>query len=182
LTDQFEFVGRKVLLPLAGACVVGAAVLAAVLFLVPARRLPFKVRRRLARLRQAARPVARRPQYVVLAWAMGVAVQTTLVLLNAWLGRACGLECPLAVWLFVWPLAKLSGVLPVTQGGVGVREAALAALFVPFGVSAAVAVAVGLVFQSVVISGGLLGGAIALALGRLPATEPAVGGKPCKTN
>jgi len=56
----------------------------------------------------------------------------------------------------------------VTQGGIGVREAAQAALFAPFGVSAVMAVATGLVFEVVIITGGLAGGAIAWLLGRRP--------------
>ncbi len=52
----------------------------------------------------------------------------------------------------------------MTQGGIGVREAALAALFAPFGVPAVLAVAVSLVFQVVVISGGLVGGLLSLLL------------------
>ncbi len=71
------------------------------------------------------------------------------------------------VWLFVWPLGKISAVMPLTQGGIGVREAALAALFAPFGVPAVLAVAAGLAFQAVVISGGLVGGGISLILHRL---------------
>jgi uncharacterized membrane protein YbhN (UPF0104 family) len=122
----------------------------------------------LVKLRQAVRPVVRRPHYVLVSLALGVTLQGSLVLLNAWLGQACGLECSLAIWFFVWPLAKLSAVLPVTQGGVGVREAALAALFLPFGIPAALAVAVGLVFQSVVITGGFLSGPLAVLLGRIP--------------
>jgi glycosyltransferase 2 family protein len=102
---------------------------------------------------------------------LGVTLQSSLVLLNAWLGQTCGLDCSLAVWLFVWPLAKLSGVLPITQGGVGVREAALASLFVPFGVPAALGVAVGLVFQAVVITGAFLSGPLAYFLGRVPPVQ-----------
>jgi uncharacterized membrane protein YbhN (UPF0104 family) len=174
LPDHLEFLGRKVLLPLGGAAVVGLAGLAAFWFLIPARRLPFKLRRRLAKLRRAIRPALRQPQYVLASWALGISLQGSLVLMNAWLGRQCGLECPLAVWLFVWPLAKLSAVLPLTQGGVGVREAALAALFAPFDVKAAVAVAVGLTWQAVVISGGLLSGPLAMLLGRWLRPTPAV--------
>jgi len=168
MPDQLGLLGRKILLPLAGAFLLGALTLAAIWFFVPARRLSRKVRRRLVKLRQAVRPVFRRPHFVLASLTLGVLLQSSLVLLNAWLGRACGLECSLAVWFFVWPLAKLSAVLPVTQGGVGVREAALAALFLPFGVAAAVAVAVGLVFQSVVITGGFLSGPLSVALGRFP--------------
>ena len=154
------FVGLGVLLLVAGlACV-------AILAVLPLRRLPFRVRRRLVHVRRALRATAGRPSAVASAFLLGMLLQTALVVLNAWLGNVIGISIPLYVWLFVWPLAKISGLLPVTQGGIGVREAAQAALFAPFGVSAVKAVATGLVFEVVIISGGLLGGAIAWALGR----------------
>ena len=96
------------------------------------------------------------------AFLMAAALQLTLVLLNAWLGDACGINVTFSVWLFVWPIAKLSALLPFTQGGMGVREAALAGLLAPFGVSAPLAVAAGLAFQAIVVSGALVGGAIGL--------------------
>jgi uncharacterized membrane protein YbhN (UPF0104 family) len=86
--------------------------------------------------------------------------------LTAWLGRLCGIDAPIQVWLFVWPLAKISALTPITQGGLGVREAAQAALFAPFGVPASLAVAVSLVFQGVIISGGLISGLLSYLLGR----------------
>jgi hypothetical protein len=73
------------------------------------------------------------------------------------------------MWLFVWPLAKLSGVLPVTQNGIGVREAAQVVLFAPFGVAAVAAVAAGLVFETIILAGGLVGGVLSLIIGRLSA-------------
>jgi uncharacterized membrane protein YbhN (UPF0104 family) len=174
LPDGIEFVSRKVMLPLAVALVLVGMIGLGFWFVFPVRSLSFKTRRRVARLRQAIRPIVRRPQYVLLALALGITLQTCLTLLNVSLGKACGLECPLAVWLFVWPLAKLSAVLPVTQGGVGVREAALVVLFAPFNVEAAMAVAAGLVFQAVVISAALISGPLAFGLGRLPRPQRAL--------
>jgi glycosyltransferase 2 family protein len=189
LANRFEMLGRNVLLPLGGAIGVTAAVVATMWKMIPARRLSYRVRRRLVKLRQAFRAVMRRPGYVLTSLALGVTLQSSLVLLNAWLGWTCGLESSLAVWLFVWPFAKLAAVLPFTQGGIGVREAALAALFLPFGVPSALVVAVGLVYQSVVVTGGLIGGPLALALGRIrvndesrvPMTSHGLQADPCKT-
>ena len=93
-------------------------------------------------------------------------LQGLLVLLNAWLGDVVGIHISPVVWLFVWPLAKIAAILPVTQGGIGVREGALVILFQPFGVPAAAAMATGLVFTSVVMMGGLIGGAAAYLAGR----------------
>ena len=134
--------------------------------LLPVRRFPYKVRRKMVQVRQALRATAGNYQALVGAFLLGMLLQSSLVVLNYWLGVVIGISIPLYVWLFVWPLAKISGLLPVTQGGIGVREAAQAALFAPFGVSAVKAVATGLVFEVVIITGGLLGGAVAWYLGR----------------
>ena len=140
---------------------------ALIIWLAPARKLPRKARRILVRLRQRGRELAKAPGRVAAALAIGFTLQATLAMMNAWIGTFIGIETPLYVWLFVWPMAKVSALLPITQGGIGVREAALAALFAPFGVPAVLAVAAGLAFQGVVIGGGLLAGLIALLLGRI---------------
>jgi uncharacterized membrane protein YbhN (UPF0104 family) len=99
-------------------------------------------------------------------FALAVGIQGSFVLLNAWMASWCGLDLPLHVWLFAYPLGKLSAMLPVTQGGIGVREAALAALLLPFGVPPVLTVAVGLMWEVVVVTGGLAGGGIAMLAGR----------------
>lgn len=132
--------------------------------LIPIRRLPWKVRRRLVDVRNAIVATAKSPAALVTAFLMGMALQSLLTLLNWWLGRVIGIDIPIYVWLFVWPLAKVAGLLPLTQNGIGVREAAQAALFAPFGVPATAAVATGLVFEVVIITGGLLGGVVAWLL------------------
>jgi uncharacterized membrane protein YbhN (UPF0104 family) len=89
------------------------------------------------------------------------------------------------MWLFAWPLAKLSALLPVTQGGIGVREAALAGLLAPFGAAPALTVAVGLTFEAIVITGGLLGGIVAFLMGRFSSARTVPGGvspEPAKEN
>jgi len=140
----------------------------------PARLVPWKVRRILVKVRQAVRAAASQPSALVTAFALGLALQSTLIVLNWELGRLIGIDIPLYVWFFVWPLAKIAALLPLTQGGIGVREAAQAVLFAPFGVTAVKAVATGLVFQAVIIVGGLLAGALAVAVRqRQPSALPA---------
>ena len=136
------------------------------LLVTPVQRLPFKIRRILVQVRQALRAMAGKSWALGVAFLLGMLLQSLLVVLNYRLGIVIGIEIPLYVWMFVWPLAKVSGLLPITQGGVGVREAAQAALFAPFGVTAVKAVATGLVFEVVLIVGGLLGGGIAFLIGR----------------
>jgi hypothetical protein len=87
-------------------------------------------------------------------------MQGGFVLLNAWIGKSIGVSVPLAVWFLVWPLAKLAGLLPISLGGLGVRDATLGALLVPAGVPLALGVVASLIWQSILIAGGLLAGAL----------------------
>jgi glycosyltransferase 2 family protein len=121
-------------------------------------------RRRLAQLRHAIRAVSRRPWRLVVGWLLGTSVQGTYVLLTALLGISCGLHLPLRVWLLAWPLAKFAAVMPITQGGIGVREAALVVLLAPFGAPAVQVLATGIVWEGVIITAGLLAGLTAFLL------------------
>jgi uncharacterized membrane protein YbhN (UPF0104 family) len=157
---------RQIFLTLGAVLAAGGVGGLLALALLPVRRLPWKVRRKLVQVRRAVRATMQRPQALVGAFLLGMLLQSLLTVLNWWLGGVIGIEIPLYVWLFVWPLAKIAGLLPLTQNGIGVREAAQAVLFAPFGVSAAKAVATGLVFEVVIISGGLVGGLVAYLLSR----------------
>jgi len=123
-----------------------------------------RIRRRLAQLRHAIRAVSRRPLRLVFGWLLGTSVQGTYVVLTALLGITCGLRLPLRVWLFAWPLAKIAAVMPITQGGIGVREAALVVLLAPFGAPASQVLATGIVWEGVIITAGLLAGLTAFLL------------------
>src|ERR1700719_2788998 len=125
-----------------------------------------RFRRRLARFRHALRSVSKKPRALVLGWLFGTCIQMAFLMLTAQLAAYCGLRLPLRSWLFAWPLAKLAAVLPLTQGGIGVREAALVGLLAPFGAPAHLVLAAGLVWEGVVIAGGLITGVVALVLRR----------------
>jgi uncharacterized protein (TIRG00374 family) len=146
-----------------------AAVVAAAVFLLRKpllRGRSFRFLRRLARLQFALRTVSRKPHVLFFGWLLGTGIQGTFLILTALLAISCGLFLPLRVWLFAWPLAKLAAILPLTQGGIGVREAALVALLSPFGAPGPLALAAGLVWEGIVIAGGLIAGVVALLLGR----------------
>jgi uncharacterized protein (TIRG00374 family) len=156
---------KIVLLVLAGA----AILLVLVLFRLRKRILAgrsMRFRRRLARLRHALRAVSKRPKVLALGWVLGTCIQAAFLMLTAKLAVYCGLTMPLRAWLFAWPLAKLAALLPLTQGGIGVREAALVALMAPFGAAGPLVLAAGLMWEGVVIAGGLIAGAVAFTLGK----------------
>lgn len=149
----------------------------AALWLLARRGVPFKIRRKLVKLRRAGRSMARRPQYVLLALSLGLTIQMTFITMMAVLASACGLHLAYRVWIFAFPLAKLSALTPATLGGIGVREAALGALLKPFGVAFTSGVAIGLMWETIVVAGGLLAGMITLAAGRSAGVTRAAAGK-----
>jgi uncharacterized membrane protein YbhN (UPF0104 family) len=164
---------RRIFWGIAVMAAIAVVLIAVLLFVLPAGRLSLRVRRIIVKVRSAAGALARSPGKMVLALLSVIILQTSQVLMNLWLGRLAMIRsATFLMWLFVWPLAKLAAMLPLTQGGIGVREAAQGALFLPFGVSMEKAVAAGLIFQAIVISGNLLGGLVALVAGRLESWVP----------
>jgi glycosyltransferase 2 family protein len=165
LPQEFSALAREILLIFGGSLlviVVAAFLLRKTVFTGRSRRFL----RRLARLRHALRSVRDRPHVLAAGWLLGVLVQATFIMLNALLAISCGLFLPMRVWLFAWPLAKIAALLPLTQGGMGIREAVLVALLLPFGARASLVLASGLAWEGIVIAGGLISGLTAFLLRR----------------
>ncbi len=119
-----------------------------------------KFRGRAAKYWEAFAAAWQRPWLALVSLGLSLAMQTGLIALSAWIGVGCGLHLPARAWLFAWPLAKLSGFVPVTLAGIGSRELVLPALLAPFGAEPAAAAGVGLAWDAVLITGSLAGGAI----------------------
>ncbi len=154
---------------LGGIALIAAGILITPLVLwFPARKIRFGLRRRIIRLRHAARSMRGKPQRVATALCLGIFAQGSFIWLTSRAAAATDLHLLFRAWLFAWPLAKFCAVIPVTQGGIGVREAALVILLIPFGAPAVKTAAVGLAWEAVIISGGLIAGLAAFLLGRFP--------------
>lgn len=149
--------GMVVLVGLGVAAALGLIGLRFAAQVIPLRRLPRKARRLAVRALRAGRRIARVPGKAAVGLAACVGLQVGFVLVNVPLGRMLGLEMDLRLWLLLWPLAKVAAMLPLSLGGLGVREAAFAALAAPF-VAPELAVATSLAWQSVLIVGGLVAG------------------------
>jgi uncharacterized membrane protein YbhN (UPF0104 family) len=119
---------------------------------------PARLRRIVGRTLVALRHLRRSPAIPLSAFLLALSIQGLFVLLNAYIGGALAIDVPTSVWFLVWPLAKLAGVLPVSLGGLGVRDVTLGALLTGFGVPAARGVVASLIWQSILIAGGLLAG------------------------
>jgi hypothetical protein len=91
------------------------------------------------------------------ALALSLGVQTMFVLINRQFGVAMGVDVARGAWFAAWPLAKLVALAPVSLAGLGIREAALVAFLRPYGAPTTPVFAAGLLWQSVLFAGGLVG-------------------------
>ena len=141
---------------------VGVAVAAGALLVLrrPLTSWPPRIRRKLGRTLVALRRLVTRPGTALAALSLSLTIQASFVTLSAIIGDAIGIVQPLSVWFLAWPVAKLSGLLPISLGGLAIREATLAAMLAPFGVAPALGVAASLLWQTVLIAGGLLSGLV----------------------
>jgi uncharacterized protein (TIRG00374 family) len=157
--------GRAIGITLSTGLVVGL-ILLVIIGRTTLRRWPARFRRPVGRSLVGFRHLRRQPSVALTGLTLSLLIQGSFVLLNAELGQAIGVTASLPVWFVAWPLAKVVGLLPISLGGLAVREASLATLLAPFGVPLAMGVTVSLVWQSVLIAGGLIGGLVWLALAR----------------
>jgi uncharacterized membrane protein YbhN (UPF0104 family) len=144
----------------------------------PLQRWPARLRRPVARGMVALRRLTRQPRLALTALLISLSIQGSFVLLNAWMATGIGIDVPLAAWFLVWPLSKLVALVPISLGGLGVREATLAALLAPLGVAPALGVVAGLLWQTVLIAGGLVGGLVWWLLTRRRAGRGARAARP----
>lgn len=116
-----------------------------------------KIARVLAKLVHAAADLAQRPGRLLLCLAISMAVQCLFVGINIAFAQAAHVEAPVAAWFFAWTTAKIIAIAPVSLGGLGVREASMAGLLLPFGADPGQVVAIGLIWQSVLYASGAIG-------------------------
>ena len=128
---------------------------------LPARGLALRVA-------DAFGALAKRPVLLLFTLVYSAAIQSVLIWLSIRLAEPVGVHVPVAAWFFAWPLAKIIATLPLSLGGLGVREGSLAALLVPFGAAAPDVVASGLAWQGILYLAGAIGALIlVLSGGRL---------------
>lgn len=122
-----------------------------------ARRTGGKLFKLGARIVAVLADLARTPGLLLACLAISMAVQCLFILINIAFAHAAQVEAPTAAWFYAWSTAKIIAIAPISLGGLGVREASMAALMRPFGADPAQVVAIGLVWQTVLYASGLIG-------------------------
>lgn len=128
--------------------------------LIPEHYYPRKLHGVVAKIQAATTALTAAPSTALIAFILSMVVQCGFILLNILIAYGVGISLPAVIWFAAWPLAKLIALVPISIGGVGVREAALMSLLVPFGVSGSAAVAQALSWQAVLWATGLIAGAV----------------------
>jgi len=120
--------------------------------------LPKKIIGFLERIKSLIKQLVRNPYRAILGFLLAIFIQSSFVILSAILGNACKIDLPLYAWFFAWPLAKLAAMIPISLGGLGVREMALAAFLSRFGIPEESSVGLGLLWETIIVAGGGIGG------------------------
>jgi hypothetical protein len=163
---SLESVAIGILTYATGAVLLGIGLGVATLRALDASRLPARPAKAVLGLQRAIADLSQRKAAVAQALAVAFGMQAALVGQNVLIGAAMGIDVPIAAWFIAWPLAKLVALTPVSLGGLGVREGAMVALLLPFGVDPALAMAEALVWYTLMLTLGLFGGALSWKMGR----------------
>lgn len=117
---------------------------------------------RLARPLAALAAVSRRRDILLGAIAWSVVLQAVSIAMSWLVGRALGIDVPLAAYLALVPLVWILTMLPISLGGLGVREAAFAFLFARIGATSEAGLLVSLGTYASILFPALLGAVLLL--------------------
>lgn len=99
---------------------------------------------------------------VTQALAVSLIFNVINVLINYLCGRAVGIDLSLSYFFITAPLISMTLMVPISVGGVGIRDWVTVALFSPAGVDTNAAAAMSLAIYGVSAAAGLVGGALYL--------------------
>jgi uncharacterized membrane protein YbhN (UPF0104 family) len=99
-----------------------------------------------------------RPAPAIRAWSLSLVIHLCLVLGHMAMARALQIDVPVMVWFLVYPASAMAAFLPVSMNGIGLREGTYLYMLALFGVGRETAFSLGLMWFSIVLVNGLIGG------------------------
>ncbi len=108
-----------------------------------------------------------RPLPALKAWGLSLIVHLCLVAAHVAMGRSLGLGLPVSDYLLLYPLTSLAAFIPLSLNGIGLREAAYVYILGRFGVAPEPAFSLALMWFSIILANGVLGGAVYVLGGRI---------------
>ena len=138
-----------------------------ILLVIPLpRSMPNLLSKIVIRFRNVIKHIVKNPKQILMGSGMALFIQIWFILLFAVLGKVLGIHLSLPIWFIIWPIAKLSTLLPISIGGIGIREAALVVLLGRFAVSSSSSLGLGLIWESIFIASAGIGGIFYFLLNR----------------
>ena len=134
------------------------------------RLLPARIASVVDSLRTSIVVYRHRGPLLLLVWFVSLGVQLSRILVYWTAGMAVGLEVGLRFFVAFQPVAAIVAALPISVGGLGVREGVLVELFGGIGVEESLAFATSLLGYAAGIVASLLGG-IAFVVRRIQPNE-----------
>lgn len=104
-----------------------------------------------------------RPAVLWVSLAVGVAQQAVYVVMISVLSRQLGFDLPISEWCWIFALASVAAILPISLAGLGVREGVFVGLLGAFAVPLEQALALSLTIFSLQVVFGLVGGGLELS-------------------
>lgn len=89
---------------------------------------------------------------------LSVMYEFIIIYIHYLLAQSLGWRIPFTVFILAVPLITIVSILPVSVGGLGVREGATAIVFAPYAISVANAVSISLLSYSIALVAGAVGG------------------------
>lgn len=125
-----------------------------------------KKRRWLLELAGLCQSYAGAKRQLAAAFLFTLSLQTLTVLVYSTLGNAIGIPLSLPGYFVSISLVFLAGALPISLGGLGIREGVLVGLLVALGVDPQLAISLSLLYLFVYLSASLPGGLVILFSGK----------------
>lgn len=122
------------------------------------RLLPLRVSQILEELRRNVVVYRHKAPLLLIVWTVSMGVQFSRILVYWTAGAAVGLEVGLRYFIGFQPVAAIVAALPISIGGLGVRESVLVELFSGVGVEESLAFATSILGYAAGILASLLGG------------------------
>ena len=100
------------------------------------------------------------PMALIWCALLSLAFELAIILIHYLLSLSLAWNVPFSVFLYAVPLITIITMIPVSFGGIGVREGAAVIFFAPYGITAASAITLSLLSYSITLIAGAVGGII----------------------
>ncbi len=139
----------------------GAIAFSGTFFNMVFKRIPFKnLKDYLYQLHQATSSYKKCPQVLLMVWLLSIVIQGGLSLIYYWVALSIGVHLPLVYFFIFVPVVTVISVIPVSVGGLGIRDGACITLFARAGMLQEQAFAVSLSNFVFLFTLGVFGGLV----------------------